>query len=126
MDEDERVRLLHRPGLAHHADDLGFLAGSDLHPGHNGPVSAARVLNPRAAVFDRDCRVLSGNGVVQEQNVGVLAGTAEYIKDLCLQIFLMSLNRPIPIFDQASYYALIHTQPWYNSTFFLSDIYAWA
>jgi len=60
------------------------------------------------------------------QNVGVLAGTTEYIKDLCLQIFLMSLNRPIPIVDQASYNALIHTQPYFDATYFASDLYAWA
>lgn len=45
-------------------------------------------------------------------NVGVIAGDAEYMKDLCLNIFQMSVNRPIPIVEQAAFNALIQTQPY--------------
>lgn len=45
-------------------------------------------------------------------NVGTLAGDATYIKDLALNIFLMSINRPIPIVDQAVFNVMMHTEPW--------------
>lgn len=45
-------------------------------------------------------------------NVGTLAGEASYIKDLALNIFLMSINRPIPIVDQAVFNVMMHTEPW--------------
>lgn len=47
-------------------------------------------------------------------NVGVIAGQAEYMKDLCLHIFQMSVNRPIPIVEQAAFNFLAHTIPWEN------------
>ena len=45
-------------------------------------------------------------------NVGVLAGTYEYIKDLVFNIFTNGVNRPIPIVDQAVFNVLINTQPY--------------
>lgn len=45
-------------------------------------------------------------------NVGVFAGTAEYMKDLCLHIFQMSINRPISIVEQAAFNALLHIKPY--------------
>ena len=45
-------------------------------------------------------------------NVGVLAGTAEYIKDLVFNIFTNGVNRPIQIVDQAVFNVLINTQPY--------------
>lgn len=45
-------------------------------------------------------------------NVGVLAGTSEYIKDLVFNIFTNGINRPIPIVDQAVFNVLINTQPY--------------
>jgi hypothetical protein len=45
-------------------------------------------------------------------NVGFIAGEAEYMKDLCLQIFLSSVNRPIPICDQAVFNVMMMTRPW--------------
>lgn len=44
-------------------------------------------------------------------NVGVIAGRFEYVKDLVLNLFLMSINRPIPIVDQATYNTIVHTYP---------------
>ncbi len=41
-------------------------------------------------------------------NVGVVGGRYEAVKNLFLNIFLMSINRPIPVVDQASYNMLIH------------------
>lgn len=41
-------------------------------------------------------------------NVGVIAGSYEKVKNLALLIFQMSLNRPIPIVDQAVFNFLIH------------------
>lgn len=40
-------------------------------------------------------------------NVGVVAGRYEQVKNLFLNIFLMSINRPIPVVDQASYNMII-------------------
>lgn len=45
-------------------------------------------------------------------NVGVLAGRYEYIKQLALNIFQTSLNRPIPIVDQAVFNYLMWQKPW--------------
>ena len=42
-------------------------------------------------------------------NVGVLAGTHEAIQGLMFLIFQMSLNRPIPIVDQAVFNVLLYT-----------------
>jgi hypothetical protein len=46
------------------------------------------------------------------QNVGILAGTSYYIKDLCFALYQMSLNRPDWVADQAAYNMLIHHEPW--------------
>lgn len=52
-------------------------------------------------------------------NVGVVGGRYEAVKNLFLNIFLMSINRPIPVVDQASYNMLIHLMTnqddvWFN------------
>lgn len=47
-------------------------------------------------------------------NVGTIAGDYEYVKDLLLMIFQMSVNRPIPIVDQAVFNFLINQQPYKN------------
>lgn len=49
-------------------------------------------------------------------NVGTLAGEHKYIKDLMLHLFLASINRPIPIVDQATYNIMMHTEPWSTIT----------
>lgn len=41
-------------------------------------------------------------------NVGVIGGRFEHVKKLLLNIFLMSINRPIQIVDQASFNVIIH------------------
>jgi hypothetical protein len=51
-------------------------------------------------------------------NVGVFGGHIEYVKDLALQIAINSVNRPIPIVDQAVFNVLIQTQPWLNQVYF--------
>ncbi len=49
-------------------------------------------------------------------NVGVLAGEASSIRDLCRNIFHMSINRKIPIVDQAVFNMLIHGEPYLSTT----------
>lgn len=45
-------------------------------------------------------------------NVGTIAGEFDYVKDLLLMIFQMSINRPIPIVDQAVFNFLIQQEPY--------------
>lgn len=45
-------------------------------------------------------------------NVGLLAGTTEYIKDLCFALFQMSSNRPDWVADQAAYNMILSYKPW--------------
>lgn len=59
-------------------------------------------------------------------NVGTLAGSPEYIKDLVLSIVLNGINRPIPIVDQAVFNVMIQTQPYKDVTFFAKQCFAWA
>lgn len=59
-------------------------------------------------------------------NVGVLGGSAEYIKDLVFNIFTNAVNRPIPIVDQAVFNVLIQTQPFKDVTMFTDQRSGWA
>jgi hypothetical protein len=59
-------------------------------------------------------------------NVGVLGGTAEYMKDLVFNIFTNATNRPIPIVDQAVFNVLINTQPYKSKIFLAQNKHAWA
>jgi hypothetical protein len=59
-------------------------------------------------------------------NVGVLGGTAEYVKDLVFNIFTNAINRPIAICDQAVFNVLINTQPYFDVMFFAWNRHAWA
>lgn len=59
-------------------------------------------------------------------NVGTLGGQSEYIKDLCFNIFLLAINRPIPIVDQAVFNVLIQTQPFKDITYFAKQKDGWA
>lgn len=45
-------------------------------------------------------------------NVGVMGGRFKYVKAMMLNIFQMSVNRPIPIVDQAVFNYLIALEPW--------------
>ena len=47
-------------------------------------------------------------------NVGVIAGESLYVKDMFFMIFQMSINRPIPIVDQAVYNVLLQQKPFKN------------
>lgn len=51
-------------------------------------------------------------------NVGVLAGEFSHIKGLLSFIFHMSVNRPIPVVDQAVFNMIINTEPWKLDTYF--------
>lgn len=59
-------------------------------------------------------------------NVGVLGGSAEYIKDLVFNIFTNGVNRPIPIVDQAVFNVLINTQPYKNVVLRATQSSGWA
>lgn len=59
-------------------------------------------------------------------NVGVLGGYAEYIKDLVFNIVTNSINRPIPIVDQAVFNVLAHTQPYKDAIQFVPHDTGWA
>lgn len=59
-------------------------------------------------------------------NVGTIGGYAEYVKDLVFNIFINSINRHIPIVDQAVYNVLLNTQPYKDVTFFAKQSHAWA
>jgi hypothetical protein len=59
-------------------------------------------------------------------NVGVIAGLAEYVKDLAFDIFLNSVNRPIQIVDQAVFNVMISHQPYKDITLFAKQSDGWA
>lgn len=59
-------------------------------------------------------------------NVGVIAGDALHVRGLMLLIFQMSINRQIPIVDQAVYNFLINTDPIVNDTWFTTNDDGWA
>ncbi len=59
-------------------------------------------------------------------NVGVLGGRSDYVKDLVLNIAINSINRPIPIVDQAVFNMLINTQPYQDAVFFAKQQDGWA
>lgn len=59
-------------------------------------------------------------------NVGILAGTADYIKDLCFALFQMSQNRPDWVADQAAYNMLLNYKPWSEVVVKLPIQNAWA
>lgn len=59
-------------------------------------------------------------------NVGTIAGEMEYVRDLLLMIFQVSINRPIPIVDQAVYNVLLQQKPLKEYVKFSSNEDAWA
>lgn len=59
-------------------------------------------------------------------NVGTIAGYFEEVRDLLLQIFYQSVNRPIPIVDQAVYNFLINLYPFKGETFRANNRDDWA
>jgi hypothetical protein len=59
-------------------------------------------------------------------NVGILAGDAKYIKDLCFFLFQMSFNRPDWVADQAAYNVMLNYSPFKENTQILRLCDAWA
>lgn len=59
-------------------------------------------------------------------NVGTIAGEMAYVRDLMFMIFQMSINRPIPIVDQAVYNVLLQKKPLKEYVKFTTNENAWA
>jgi hypothetical protein len=59
-------------------------------------------------------------------NVGVLAGRGYAMKSLALNIFLSSINRPIPIVDQSTFNVLISQHPYLKSSMYMTSEDGWA
>jgi hypothetical protein len=59
-------------------------------------------------------------------NVGTIAGDYDTVRGLMLMIFQMSINRPIPIVDQAVFNFLINTYPYNRMAYKTSNFEAWA
>lgn len=59
-------------------------------------------------------------------NVGTIAGETEYIMDLLFMIFQLSINRPIPIVDQAVFNVLLQQKPFRDITKYTTNSDAWA
>lgn len=59
-------------------------------------------------------------------NVGTIAGFADEVRDLLLQVFFQSVNRPIPIVDQAVFNFLISLLPLESETLKTSNESGWA
>lgn len=59
-------------------------------------------------------------------NVGTLAGTESYIKDLCGMLYQLSANRPDWVADQAAYNILLNWKPYSDHTKFVRLEDAWA
>ena len=59
-------------------------------------------------------------------NVGTVAGTHDYVESLMLMIFQLSVNRPIPIVDQATFNFIINTYPYIDDTLFTKNDDGWS
>lgn len=59
-------------------------------------------------------------------NVGVLAGRGFAMRDLCAMIFAMSVNRPIPIVDQATFNFMISQEPYKTTCRYMRSETGWA
>lgn len=59
-------------------------------------------------------------------NVGILAGYADAVRDLCFYLYQFSLNRPDWVADQAAYNMLLGYNPWKNITEVTTLKDAWA
>lgn len=58
-------------------------------------------------------------------NVGVLAGKGHAIRDLCMNIFLSAINRPIPICDQSTFNVMISMSPYKETSVYLPSESGW-
>lgn len=59
-------------------------------------------------------------------NVGVLAGRGYAIRDLCMNIFLSAINRPIPICDQSTFNVMISMSPYLETSIYMDSEDGWA
>ena len=59
-------------------------------------------------------------------NVGVLGGSGEAIRDLCINIFTAAINRPIPICDQSTFNFMISQKPYTDTCLYTKSEDAWA
>lgn len=59
-------------------------------------------------------------------NVGVIAGYHETVRDLLLMLLQLSVNRPIPIVDQAVYNFLLSIDTFKKKTMFTGNDSGWA
>jgi hypothetical protein len=59
-------------------------------------------------------------------NVGVIAGRGHAMRDLTLQLFLNSINRPISIVDQAVFNVMISRHPYLKSSLYMKSEDGWA
>jgi hypothetical protein len=55
-----------------------------------------------------------------------LAGRGYAMKSLALNIFLSSINRPIPIVDQSTFNVLISQHPYLKSSLYMTSEDGWA
>lgn len=62
----------------------------------------------------------------QIYNVGVIGGDTEFVKGLLSFIFHLSVNRPIPIVDQAVYNFIMNTPPFSRDTMFTDNDGDWS
>ena len=58
-------------------------------------------------------------------NVGVMAGELVTVRDILLMILQLSVNRPIPIVDQAVYNFILNTDTFKNQTEFFGNNSGW-
>lgn len=59
-------------------------------------------------------------------NVGVLAGRAYALRDLCLNIFTSAINRPVPICDQSTFNFMISQHPYLHTSKYMKSEDGWA
>jgi hypothetical protein len=59
-------------------------------------------------------------------NVGVLAGKSDAMRDLCLNIFLAAIGRPIKICDQSTFNVMINMHPYNTRSLYTKSEDGWA
>lgn len=59
-------------------------------------------------------------------NVGTIAGLSDYVKDMLFMVFQLSINRPIPIVDQAVFNVLLQQRPFRDVAKYTYNSDAWA
>lgn len=67
--------------------------------------------------------------LIREQNVyngGVIAGYADYVRDICLMVFEMMLRVPQLGADQIAYNILLSIEPWKSASLFTRLAEGWA